>query len=351
MALSVKFTRAKIQGLALARLGNPLRNGILQTSKELCHFEASEAELLTHCFLKPFRVLEEHRFHHETSLDQNRVYNCAKAIFSEQGTLLENAAKIAQRLFEKSDHPNIKPGDLCISVVDGIVVNGKLTSALCIVKCENTVPFLQISVADGDLHLMTHQGIYPDKIDKGCLIFNDQADEGYSVLVFDKGGADPLFWNRQFLSIVPKTNDDFLTKRYSELCMEFAKRGLPESTPQESRYQLANRAVNYLVDAEEFDRESFESKALQEPKVIDQFKEFKDGYEEDNGFKLEEKFVVSKDIATKAKKKLKGTLKLDTGAEIRFKSDFIDDAESLFEQGFDEARKMRYVKILFNEEC
>ena len=351
MALTVKFTRARIQGLALARLGNPLRSGVLQTSKELCHYESSEAELLTHCFLKPFRVMDEHRFHHEQSLEQNRVYQYAKAIFADGASLLENAAKIAQRLFEKSDHPNIKPGDLCISVVEGLVVNGKLTSALCIVKCENTVPFLQISVENGDLHLMTHQGIYPDKIDKGCLVFNDQEDEGYSVLVFDKGGADPLFWNRQFLGVVPRTNDDFLTKRYSELCMEFAKRGLPESTPQESRYQLANRAVNYLVDAEEFDREAFESKALKEPKLIDQFQDFKTDYEEDNGFTLDDRFTVAKDIATKAKKRLKGTLKLDTGAEIRFKSDFIDDADSLFEQGFDDARGMRYVKILFNEEC
>lgn len=351
MALTVKFTRARIQGLALARLGNPLRSGVLQTSKELCHYDASEAELLTHCFLKPFRVMDEHRFHHEVALEQNRVYQYAKAVFSDTGSLLENAAKIAKRLFEKSDHPNIKPGDLCVSVVDGLVVNGKLTSALCIVKCENTVPFLQISVENGDLHLMTHQGIYPDKIDKGCLVFNDQEDEGYSVLVFDKGGADPLFWNRQFLGVVPRTNDDFLTKRYSELCMEFAKRGLPESTSQESRYQLANRAVNYLVDADEFDRESFESKALKEPKLIDQFQDFKTDYEEDNGFTLDDRFTVAKDIATKAKKRLKGTLKLDTGAEIRFKSDFIDEADTLFEQGFDDARGMRYVKILFNEEC
>lgn len=351
MALTVKYTRARIQGLALARLGNPLRDGGLQTSKELCHYEAAEAELLTHCFLKPFRVMEEHRFHHDRSLEENQVYNCAKAIFADPTKLLEYSVQIARRLYDKSDHPNIKPGDLCMSLMDGLIINGKQTKGLCLVKCENTVPFLEISVANGDLHLMTHQGIYPDKIDKGCLIFDDQADEGFSVLVFDKGGADPLFWNRRFLSVVPRTSDDFLTKRYSELCMEFAKRGLPASASHEDRYQLANRAVNYLVDAEEFDRSAFEQQALCEPKVIDRFQEFKDGYEEGEGFKLDDSFRVSKDIAAKAKHRMKGLLRLDTGAEIRFKSQFLDDAETLLEHGYDDTSGMRFVKILYNEEC
>ncbi len=351
MALTVRYTRAKLQGLALARLGNPLRDGLLQTSKELCRFDASEAELLTHCFLKPFRSLEEHRFHHETSLDQNPVFQLAKAIFSNGDSLLENAAKIAQRLFQKSDHPNIKPGDLCVSRMEGLVVNGKHTNGLCIVKCENTVPFFEIAVNDGDLHLLTHQGIHPDKIDKGCLVFNDREDEGFSVLVFDKGGADPLFWNRQFLGVVPRTSDDFLTKRYTELCVDFAKNGLAPTTSQEERYQLANRAVNYLVGADEFDQQAFETTALREPKVIDQFQQFKDSYEQGGGYALGDRFTVSRDIATKAKKKLKGTLRLDTGAEIRFKSAFIDEAETLFEQGYDDSKGMRFVKILFNEEC
>lgn len=351
MALSVKFTRAKVQALALARVGNPLREGILQTSKELCHFAASEAELLTHCFLKPFRMVDEHRFHHAESLEENCIYSHTKEIFENRESLLENATKIAKRLYEKSDHPNIKPGDLCMAYLDGIVVNGRQTSAFCMVKCENTVPFLQIAVEDGDLQLRTQEGIYPDKIDKGCLVFNDGAEEGFSLVVFDKGGGDPLFWNRSFLGVVPRSNDDFLTKRYSELCQDFANRGLPSTAPQEERYQLANRAVNYMVEADEFDQGSFEQAALQEPALIDRFQEFKGEYESDNGFVLQDQFKVSKDIANKAKKKLKGTLRLDTGAEIRFQSGFIDESERFLEQGFDEAQGMRYIKILFNEEC
>ncbi len=351
MALSVKFTRAQIQGLALARLGNPLRNGTLQTSRELCRFDPSEAELLTHCFLKPFRTLEEHRFFHEQSLGENQVYQWARTVFRQPERLLETSASLARRLFEKSDHPNIKPGDLCVSLVEGLMVHGRDCQGLCVVKCENTVPFLEISVRDGDLRLLTHEGIYPDKIDKGCLIFNEREEEGFSVLVFDKGGADPLFWNRQFLGLTPRTNEDFLTKRYSELCLEFAKRGLPPSTPQESRYQLANRAVNYLVGADEFDRDAFERTTFREPNMIDQFQTFKTNYESDHGFRLDEGFTVSKDIARKAKQRLKGTLRLDTGVEIRFRSDFIDQSESLCEQGFDEERGMRFVKILYHEEC
>lgn len=60
----------------------------------------------------------------------------------------------------RSDHPNIKPGDLCVAHLNGLVVNGEPADVLCIVKCENTAPFLQILMADGALCLRTHHGIY-----------------------------------------------------------------------------------------------------------------------------------------------------------------------------------------------
>ena len=59
--------------------------------------------------------------------------------------------------------------------------------ALC--KSESKVPFLQISSVDGDLVLTTQQGIYPDKIDKGCLIINHSRSEGFVVYLFDNGGV------------------------------------------------------------------------------------------------------------------------------------------------------------------
>ena len=90
--------------------------------------------------------------------------------------------------------------------------------------------------------------------------------------------------------------------------------------------------------------------ALRDQDTIEQFDLFKDEFEEETGTELEETFTVSKPEAAKAKKKLRGKMKLDVGVELKFSSGFIDQAESLLEKGFDEGKHMQYVKIYFHQE-
>lgn len=337
--------------MALAKVGNPLRDEPLRTSKSLCILESQEeTELLTTCFLKPFKALDFHHFHHHTSLEQNEMYAYASAIFDDPTTLLEMGEKIARHLYEKSRHPNIKSGDLCTSLVEKVMVDGQETRALCIIKSESQVPFLQISMMDGDLHLKTQRGIYPDKIDKGALIIDNLRGDGCLVYMFDKGGATPHFWNRDFLNVVPRKDDDYLTKKYAELCVAFAESGLPEEAQEEERLEVANKAMAYLEDKEEFDIQDFRDYALKDPEMVEQFDTFKKGYEEEKGEQLDEHFKVAKPVAEKARKRLKGKIKTDTGAQVYFTSKFIDHAGDYLKRGFDEKKQMRFLTIFYNSE-
>ena len=349
MSLAVNFSEASLGAMALAKVGNPSRDEPLQTSKTLCHFQDEEAELLTHCFLKSFKSLELHQLHHHTAVESNEMFGYATKIFEDPGCLLEEGANISRHLHAQSNHPNIKAGDLCMSMVSDILVAGEKVEALCLIKSESKVPFLQIAVVDGDLRLSTQQGIYPDKIDKGCLILNHNKSIGYSVYLFDKSG-NTNFWNREFVGAVPVKTDDYLTRRYSELCVDFAQKGLPEEAKQEERMDVAKRAIDYISDSEDFSMDEFREVALKDPATIEQFDLFKDEFEEETGTELEDKFTVSKGEAAKAKKKLRGKMKLDVGVELKFSSGFIDQADSLLEKGFDEAKHMNYVKIYYHEE-
>lgn len=336
--------------MSLARVGNPVRNEPFQTSRTLCRFKDEEAELLTHCFLKSFRALELHHLHHHTSVESNELFGYAAAIFDNDETLLEQGAHIARHLHSRSNHPNIKSGDLCVALIEDIGMAGEAVEAISIVKSESKVPFLQISERDGDLVLTTEQGIYPDKIDKGCLIINHGRADGFSVYLFDKGGGNTHFWVREFVGAKPVTDDDFLTRRYGELCVAFAEKGMPEETRQEERMEVASRAMTYLKASEEFDLEEFESTALEEPERIEQFKVFKEAYEEEQGEPLKESFTVSKKEAEKAENRLKSRLKLDVGVNMQFSSGFIHEADRFLERGFDDVRQMEYVKIYFHKE-
>lgn len=350
MSLTLNFRKARLSAMSLARVGNPVRKEPLQTSQTLCRFKDEEAELLTHCFLKSFKALELHQLAHHDAVEKNDLFSYVTEIFEDNARLLEAGARIAKHLHARSNHPNIKSGDLCVALIDGISVAGELTQAVSIVKSESKVPFLQISERDGDLVLTTEQGIYPDKIDKGCLIINHGKADGYSVYLFDKGSGGTNFWVREFVGARPVKNDDFLTRRYSELCVAFAEKGLPEETPQEDRMAVASRAMNYLQDTDEFALDEFESAAMENPEQVERFKTFKQEFEEERGEPLEESFTVSRKEAEKAGNRLKSRLKLDVGVTMQFGPGFIHEADRFFERGFDEDKGMSYVKVYFHKE-
>jgi len=352
MSLMVRFEKAQLSAMALAKVGNPLREELLQTSKQLCQFEPGDAELLTHCFLKSFKSLDLHQLHHHTSLDQNELFGYVSTIFDDNSTLLEQSAMIAKHLFAKSHHPNIKSGDLCVSLIEGVAVGGtEEIQALSIIKSESKVPFLQISELDGDLVLRTQQGIYPDKIDKGCLIINHGREEGFWVYLFDKSGGNTHFWNRDFVGAMAVKSDDFLTKRYSELCVQFADKGLSEELGQEERVEVAKNALSYISETDDFDLKEFKQEALgDEPEIVEKFDTFKEEFEEAKGMELDETFTVSKPEAEKAKKRLKSRLKLDVGVDMTFSSGFVHESEHFLERGHDEEKGMSFVKIYYYKE-
>ena len=352
MATTLNFQRAKIKALSLAKVGNPLRSEPLKTSKELCHFSDDDSAVLTPSFLKPFKSLEKKSFHHHSSLNLNEVYGYAAAIFDNTGILLEQGRKIARQLYNTSKHPNIKSGDLCIALVEDVLVDGDPCLALSIIKSESRVPFLEVADSDGNLQLITHQGISPDKIDKGCLILNIDTDKGFLVYTFDKSSAGTHFWMRDFLGVKFRKDDDFMTKRYTDMCVSFAKEALPDEMEAEEKTRVANQAMTYFEEKEEFDLKHFREEALKEPDIIERFDAYQANHNEDESgeAELKEKFTIAKDIARKASNKVKSTLKLDTGVNILFTPSFKEAEEGDFERGFDEGKQKKFIKVYYENE-
>ena len=284
--------------------------------------------------------------------------NGTAAIFAAEDGLLEKGCDIAKRLYAKSNHPNIKSGDLCISLIKDIEINGEMTSAICILKSESVVPFLSISTRDGDLELHTEQGINPEKIDKGCLILNHLPQKGYYVLTFDRSGTDTRFWMRDFLGVTPITDSPFLTNKYADMAVSFLEKEKKErkaepkddDTPPWNDINPVREAIQYFEEKEHFSLQEFEEQVLKDPEVKAKFAEHRAKVEEETGQRLDDSFEISKKDVSKAKKKIKTVLKLDTGAEIRLKPTLAAKPESVLEYGFDEERKMKFIKILFNED-
>ncbi len=350
MSAKIRFQSAATTGIVLAKVGNPQREESLQTSREVFKVSADDQEALTALFLKPFKNLTAHRFAHHSNLDHHEMNSISRSLFTAPGSLLEKGCEIASRLYSKSNHPNIKSGDLCISLIDDIELDGDHVQGLCILKAESTVPFLSIVARDGDLQLSTDQGINPDKIDKGCLILNHNKDDGYYVLTFDRGGAESRFWIREFLGVQPVPDAAFLTTAYTDMAVTFlettAEPAENEDPPPWEPAIVAREALEYFGGREFFDVAEFEEVVLKKPDVIGKFQAHRAKVEESHGQPLQTTFEISPKELKKAQRKIHSVMKLDTGVEIHVK---VKEQEPLLERGFDEAKGMKFIKVYYNE--
>lgn len=359
MSVKIRFTPASVTRVVLAKVGNPQRDEPLQTSREVFNISEEDQTLLTTLFLKPFKNLVAHRFSHHSSLEQHEMNTCARAIFEDEDQFLERGIEIAKRLYAKSNHPNIKAGDLCIAYIKDVDIEGELKPALCILKSESVVPFLSITTRDGDLQLSTEQGINPEKIDKGCLIVNHWPNKGYYVLTFDRSGGESRFWVRDFLGLTAVPDAAFLTNAYAKMAVasitgpEKAPTGDAEDgedSPPWETCAAARDALQYFENRENFDMEEFQSEVLKTPEAVARFAEERSRVEEEQGQPLDRAFEISKKDVTKAKKRINAVLKLDTGVEIHVKSNLSLENEPVLERGFDDRKGMKFIKVYFNKD-
>lgn len=355
----MNFEEAHITGLVLAKVGNPSRDEALQTSKQVLQVDEGDQAMLTGIFLRPFKSLgmQGHRFHHHTALEKHELNGCAASVLKDDSALLERGCEIANRLYSKSNHPNIKSGDLCIALIDGIEVEGEMKQAICILKSESVTPFLSISAKDGDLQLSTEQGINPEKIDKGCLIVDHFAAKGYYVLTFDRAGSESRFWVRDFLGVVPISDASLMSKKVAEMAVSAVAstasasrdEGGDDSPPWEAN-RAASEALGYFKDHKTFSLAEFEEQALRTPEAKAKFAEERRRMEEDEGVKIEEGFDISTRDVSKAKKLMKSVMKLDTGVELRLSPKAIEQKEPVIETGYDDERGMKFVKVFYRRD-
>lgn len=354
MSVKLRLNTASATHVVLAKVGNPQRDEPLQTSKEVFPITEADQPTLTGIFLKPFKNLMAHRFTHHSSLDQHEMNNCVKAIFESKDGLFEKGVEIAKRLYSKSNHPNIKAGDLCIAHIKEAQVDDQFVQGLCILKSESVVPFLSISTRDGDLQISTEQGINPDKIDKGCLILDHWSKKGYYVLTFDRSGSDSRFWVRDFLGVEAVPDAAFLTNAYAKMAVSFLEEEQAatstEDTPPWETCAAAKDALDYFDEREKFDLEEFEDEVLKTPEAKTKFQEHRARLEEEQGQPLETSFEISKKDVTKAKKRINAVLKLDTGVEIHVKPGNASEGEPMLERGYDDSKGMKYIKVFFNKD-
>ncbi len=343
----IEFSEVKLESFCVHQVGNKFRDENVKISKENSSFADTDTEsYLLKYFLTSFKDNEMYNFTHSSDLEMNEIYTLSKRLFSSPDLLYKTSVAISKRLYEKSIHPKINEGDLCICYFKNCLVDGVSCDAIGLFKSEVKDVFLKIDSTLEKTNVAHERGINIQKLDKGCFIFNLEEESGYKVCIVDTKSKETHYWKEDFLRIKPASDNYHNTNDFLAITKQFLTKKLPDDfeVSKSEQIDLLNRSVEYFKKNEFFDKEEFEETVFEDENVIESFREYDDSYRKENEIELEDQFEISSNAVKKQSRAFKRVLKLDSNFDIHIKGD-----KNLIEKGVDD-RGRKFYKIYYDEE-
>lgn len=318
----IDYSFSTLDEVSAHKVGNKNNGEDLLISKHRLDIsDASIEEQLQKYFLNQFKSEEYFNFTFSNEdFKMNPIYKYCNDVFEGIGDFHLNSINIAKHLYETSNHPNIKSGDLFIAYFSKLSVDYKEVSAIGIFKSESKQSFLKLDTSGKDFHLQSDEGMKLDKPDKGCLVINDEADSGYKVCIIDRTNRseEALFWKDNFLIVTPRKDEYHQTTDFLNIARQFVTKEMPENfeVNKSDQIDLLNRSMEYFKSRDTFDKEEFEQEVFQDESVIESFKRFDMEFRQENKIEMEDSFDINLSAVKKQNRVYKSILKLDRNFHI-----------------------------------
>ena len=337
----------KIHNITVHFVGNKSIEELLCLSKTNLIIDDDVIVPLEKYFLDSFSTDEYFQLYHDSGLEYNVVYGITSQIFDNPDCLLEQSVNLAKHLYEQSTHPKIKGGEFYTVYFKDCLLDGETVDAVGLFKSENKDTFLKVLREGGNFNLESEQGINIKKLDKGCLIFNKERENGYVVAVVDNTnrGVDAQYWIDDFLHVRQRKDEYANTENIMAMAKQFITKELPKEfeVPKADQIDLLNRSLQFFKEKDTFDIEDFANEVIEQPEVIESFKNYKKTFEEERAMEIDDSFAISQHAFKKQQRSYKRIIRLDKKIQI-----IIDGNRDHVEQGEDE--KGKYYKVYYNTE-
>lgn len=346
----LNYDQTLISQVSVHQVGNKNNDENISISKTPLNIEdVVLEELLRKYFLTNFTTPELYSFTSSTDDHQlNDVYNFARSIFNDPQSFHIQTVNLARHLYESSNHPNIKAGDFYVALFSNVRLHNEVTDVVGLFKSENKDTFLKLMQAKDTFEMQHEEGIDIKKLDKGCLIFNTNEEEGYKVCIIDKAnkGGEAQFWKDQFLNLKPVADDFHHTKNFMSFTKSFVADKLHEEfeVSKAEKVDFLNRSMDYFKHKETFDEQEFATEVFHDENVIKSFLRYKDDFQQEKDIELEGEFGISAPAVKKQQRVFKSVLKLDKNFHI-----YIHGDKQLIEKGT-EPDGRKFYKIYYTEE-
>ncbi len=303
-------------------------------------------EYLLHA-IKKRDELEQFTFSNE-DFTLNPLFQFAQTIFADNSLLGEVSGSIAKHLYQVSTHPNIKSGDLCIALFDDIAYEDQMIQALGIFKSETKDEFLKITKEYEGYDISSDIGLSLNKLDKACLIYNIEPENGYVLSVIDRsnGNSEAQYWREAFINSRPLQDEYLKTLSYMNMAQTYISHQIAEEFEVErpDQIDLLNKSAQYFKEKESLSQEEFKNEVLQHEDLIQSFEAYSESYQAEMNVDLSEDFGLSKKAVKKTAKDFKSVLKLDKNFHV-----YIHGDRTMIERGTDEDGR-KYYKLYYEQE-
>lgn len=341
---------ANLHSICIHQVGNASEEeGIKLSNAILSPNDEKLDDLLLRYFIDSFKEPEFFNFTFTSDeIELNPVFNFASNIFDDPTTLLEQSVKITRHLYEKSSHPNIKPGDVVVGYIENVLIDDELLNAVAIFKSESKDAFLKLEPDGSNYKIDFENGINVDKLDKACLIFNTEREQGFKLAIIDKSNRnkDALYWREDFLNVASRKDDYHATTQYISLTKSYVKERLKhaDNASKIDEADIMHRSKEYLQNVETFDRSEFEDQVFRSEQLKTSFQEFSDDFEDERQIKLPDTFEISAHAVKKKSQTFRSVIKLDKNFHVyvhgdRSKIERVQDVDG-----------SKYYKLFFDQE-
>lgn len=340
----------KLKEVIVHKVGNPTRGEELKLSQNpLTLNDELVGSMLTKYFLGSINENDHYHFTHLSDLSLNEVYTYITRIFEDPSSFVPTSALLASFLYSKSTHARVKEGEMYIALFNEVPFGTEYKQALGIFKSESKESFLKVFPHGQSLEVISDEGININKLDKGCLVFRNNKEEGYTVCVVDATNKqnDAQYWVTDFLQVEAYADSYHNTENYLGLCKQFITNEYAEKfeVTKSDQIDMLNRSIDYFKTKEQFNMQEFAEEVIHHTEVIDTFIEYKKTFETVKNFEIEDEFDINLSAVKKQAKVFKSVLKLDKNFHI-----YIHGRKDLMEKGYDELTGKHYYKIYFDEE-
>jgi len=338
---------AQLTHLVTHYVGNSSREEGVRLSNKGTRVKQAAFDHLLRYFFMHFKPEESYRMALPDAEVPGTLFPIIKQVLDREVEFVAGSKELAQHLYEVATHPKVKSSPFHVVKFEGLILDGEELEAVGLFKSETTEQFLQMIPDDEHYDILIEEGTEIAGMDKGCLVFKTEEEEGYRVLVHNGDrSADSRYWNDDFLQLIARADDFHHTKEAMRITSQFVNKEMNKEFQVDNteRIDLLNRSANYFKENETFDKKEFAETVFQDEQVVESFDNFEKGYRQEYQLEPLQNFEISAPAVRKQGGVFKSILKLDKNFSV-----YIHGDKKMIERGTDDDGR-KYYKLYFEEE-